>query len=78
MPFRNLERSIQLSAWAAPPAAGAAHAQFADGGCVVNAAADLLCGRGRGVSRPTVAALTATPMLAWLWQQLEGRVRGTS
>ncbi|KAL4447405.1 hypothetical protein ABPG75_004624 [Micractinium tetrahymenae] len=53
--------------------AGAAHAQFADAGCIANAAADLLCGRGRGVSRPAVAALTATPMLAWLWEQLEGQ-----
>lgn len=56
------------------PAAGAAHAQFADAGCVANAAADLLCGRGRGVTRRAVAELTATPMLAWLWQQLEGQV----
>ena len=40
--------------------------------CVANAAADLLCGRGR-VSRGEVAELTATPMLAWFWEQLVGQ-----
>lgn len=66
---------LRLSNPRPDPPAGAAHAQFADAGCVVNAAADLLCGRGRGVSRPSVAVLTATPMLAWLWEELEGQVR---
>lgn len=51
--------------------AGAAHATFADGGCIVNAGADLLCGRGRD-SRAQAAALTSTQALAWVWQQLVG------
>ncbi|KAI7843307.1 hypothetical protein COHA_003138 [Chlorella ohadii] len=50
---------------------GAAHATFADGGCVVNAGADLLCGRGKD-SRAQAAALTSTQALAWFWQQLVG------
>lgn len=39
---------------------------------MTNAAADLLCGKG-GDSRRQVAELTATPMLAWLWSQLQGQ-----
>ena len=34
-------------------------------------AADLLCGKGSD-SRPEVGNLTATPLLAWMWEQLEG------
>ena len=52
-----------------PIYAGASHTSFLDGGFLVNAAADLVCARGTD-SRQEVAALTATPMLAWLWQQL--------
>lgn len=52
--------------------AGASHSQFIDAGCVTNAAADLLCGKG-GDSRRQVAELTATPLLAWLWSQLQGQ-----
>ena len=55
-----------------PLPAGAAHAQFSDGGCLVNAAADLLCGRGSD-SRPQVAGLASTQMLAWLWNALVGQ-----
>ncbi|EFN59881.1 hypothetical protein CHLNCDRAFT_153950 [Chlorella variabilis] len=50
----------------------ASHSQFIDAGCVGNAAADLLCGKGSD-SRRQVAELTATPMLAWLWDQLVGQ-----
>lgn len=53
------------------PPAEASHSQFQDAGCLGNAAADLLCGRGKD-SRAQVAGLTATQMLAWLWQQLVG------
>jgi hypothetical protein len=51
------------------PSAEAGHGQFADAGCIVNAAADALCGRGKD-SRREVTELTATPMLAWLWDQM--------
>ena len=52
---------------------GASHSQFADGGAVINLAADAVCGRGR-VSRKYVLSATATVMLAWLWQRF-GRGR---
>ena len=52
-----------------PPSAEAGHSQFADAGCIVNAAADVLCGRGKDSWRE-VTELTATPMLAWLWDQM--------
>eukprot|EP00887_Chlorella_sp_A99_P003227 scaffold9.g3227.t1 len=45
------------------------HSRFADGGAIINVAADLLCGRGND-SREEVAELTATPLVAWLYQQL--------
>ena len=57
-----------------PSHAGASHTSVLDGGFLVNAAADLVCSRGTD-SREEVAALTATPMLAWLWQQLVGQGR---
>ncbi len=38
---------------------------------MVNAGADLLCGRGKD-SRVQAAALTSTQALAWFWQQLVG------
>ena len=49
---------------------GAAHATFAEGGAVVDVAADLLCGRGSD-SRAQVVDLVAPQALAWLWQELE-------
>ena len=55
-----------------PLSAEASHSQFADGGCIVNGAADVLCGRGRD-SRREVTELTATPLLAWLWDQMVGQ-----
>ena len=61
-----------LLACSAPAHAEASHSQFIDAGCVGNAAADLLCGKGSD-SRRQVAELTATPMLAWLWDQLVGQ-----
>ncbi|KAI3429238.1 hypothetical protein D9Q98_005337 [Chlorella vulgaris] len=51
---------------------GASHSTFIDAGCITNAAADLLCRKG-GDGRRQVAALTSTPLLAWLWSQLEGQ-----
>lgn len=59
----------------ATAAAEAGHAQFADAGCVINAGADLMCGKGRA-KRPAVATLATTPLLAWLWEQMEGQVSG--
>lgn len=57
----------------------ASHSQFSDAGCLGNAAADLLCGRGKD-SRAQVAGLTTTQMLPWLWQQMVGaqQVRGAA
>lgn len=49
---------------------GAAHAQFLDAGWLLNRAFDALCGRGTD-RRSDVAQLTATPMLAWLYQELQ-------
>lgn len=54
---------------------GASHSTFVSGGVLVDAASDLLCGKG-GDSREEVVTLTATPMLAWLWQQLQGEGGG--
>jgi len=48
----------------------ASHSTFSDGGVVLNAAQDLVCGKG-GITRATAANLTATPMLAWFYKQLE-------
>lgn len=50
----------------------ASHSTFSDGGVVLNTAQDLLCGKG-GITRATAANLTATPMLAWFYKQLEKR-----
>lgn len=47
----------------------ASHATFSDAGAVLNAAQDVLCGRG-GISRATAADITATPMLAWFYKAL--------
>ena len=60
----------------APPCAptsftGASHSTFIDAGCVANAAADALCGRGE-VGRRETAALTSPQLLAWVWQELVG------
>lgn len=55
---------------------GAGHGQFMDAGCLGNFAADRLCGRGAS-GRVATAELTATPMLAWLWEQMEGQEGAT-
>lgn len=48
----------------------ASHSTFSDGGFVLNTAQDFLCGKG-GITRATAANLTATPMLAWFYKQIE-------
>lgn len=49
---------------------GASHSTFMDAGCLLNPGLDLVCGRGK-LGRRDVADLTATPMLAWLYYQLQ-------
>jgi hypothetical protein len=50
----------------------ASHSTFSDGGAILNSAQDLLCGKG-GITRAAAANLTATPMLAWFYKNLEER-----
>jgi pimeloyl-ACP methyl ester carboxylesterase len=48
----------------------ASHSTFSDSGTILNIAQDALCGKG-GITRAQAANLTATPMLAWFYKNLE-------